>query len=263
MSWARRGLVVLAFAMMIAGVALLVTQESELFLILSVAGFALVLVAVPSLPREAEQDEPAPEDEATERAATPAAAGGRTGTVTVLARTDGADEIAPEPGGPPPGADEPVTDPGEPPLGAGEVPAPVPDAPQADAAGQPLPEAAQAAGADAGAAPDRMASPSSEPDAPIAATDPETGVVAGSATSAPATAPSPAPDADIAGDEPEPAVASVPGPPPYVAESSPTPVPVGSSAGAHREVSPRTVAAAGAASVAAGAALWIIRRVRR
>jgi hypothetical protein len=242
-SWARRGLVVLAFAMMIAGVALLVTQESELFLILSVAGFALVLVAVPSLPREAEQDEPAPEDEATERAATPAAAGGRTGTVTVLARSDGA---------------------------------------------------AQAAGADAGAAPDRMASPSSEPDAPIAATDPETDVVAGSATSAPATAPSPAPaapaepegpserqpdplehaapvapeaipapDADIAGDEPEPAVASVPGPPPYVAESSPTPVPAGSSAGAHREVSPRTVAAAGAASVAAGAALWIIRRVRR
>ena len=54
MSWTRRLLVTCAFALMLVGVALMIIQEDELFLALSLAGFALVLVAVPSLPREAE-----------------------------------------------------------------------------------------------------------------------------------------------------------------------------------------------------------------
>jgi outer membrane biosynthesis protein TonB len=53
-SWTRRLLVTCAFALMIVGVALMIIQEDELFLALSLAGFALVLAAVPSLPREAE-----------------------------------------------------------------------------------------------------------------------------------------------------------------------------------------------------------------
>lgn len=57
MSWTRRFLVLVAFALMLAGVALMVTQKEELYLGLSVAGFALVLAAVPGLPREPVGDE--------------------------------------------------------------------------------------------------------------------------------------------------------------------------------------------------------------
>ena len=52
MSWTRRILVLLAFALMVGGVALMITQREELYLAASMAGFVLMLAAVPSLPRQ-------------------------------------------------------------------------------------------------------------------------------------------------------------------------------------------------------------------
>jgi outer membrane biosynthesis protein TonB len=149
-SWTRRLLVTCAFALMIAGVALMVTQEDELFLALSLAGFALVLVAVPSLPREAERVEqgPAaaapPAPEATPRRAEPEAAPAEAEPVAPSEAVAPAEPVAPS-GPEPVAAEAAVPEPTEPAVPTAPI-APEPAEPPAGRGGEPVSAPAAAAG---------------------------------------------------------------------------------------------------------------------
>lgn len=243
MSWTRRVLVMLAFVLMVGGVALMVTQREELYLAASAAGFALVLAAVPSLPRQRATDaEAAGEDEvagAVADAPTPrrkgsgsgqdgAALGTRewTGNVTVLPRPAG-EPAASERGAP--------AEPGEAAASGHDAPS-EPGQAATPEHGGPV-EAGQAAtpehGASAEAEGERAAGPLPRAPARDAGEQP------------PAAAPPRAADAPPA------AAASE--------QARPSPSTPGSRASA-ADVSPRGLAIAGAA---AGAMLWLWRRARR
>lgn len=140
MSWTRRVLVTCAFALMLAGVVLMVTQKEELFLALSVVGFALVLVAVPSLPKEAAGEDRAPGVAPPPRTEPPAAVTEPPGTeaVTVPASDEtepGGREAEPEPVAPA-GPRAEVPPPGGA-AGAGTVAAQPPPPPGAAASAAP------------------------------------------------------------------------------------------------------------------------------
>lgn len=145
MSWTRRLLVACAFALMLAGVALMVIEEDELFLALSLGGFVLVLVAVPSLPHDEETEEPgaraaesgpaelmpAPQEaEPPERAAPAPAA------VTAAPDPTASGPAVPEPDAPDPAPPEPIA----PEPAAPEPIAPEPAAPEPIAPGRAAPE---------------------------------------------------------------------------------------------------------------------------
>lgn len=177
MSWTRRILILVAFAVMLGGVALMVTQQDELWLALSLAGFVLVLAAVPSLQRE----RAATEDRAEETEAEAEAAGEelaaprqRTGNVMLLpredAQADGRDgEGVPAVAGEEPGGVE------------GGDPA-TREHPALAAAGEAVPSEG-AAPSDASAAPG---------DEPVDAADPEAGTAAPAPRFAPSQQPRPA-----------------------------------------------------------------------
>jgi len=128
-SSARRLIVLLGFTLMVAGVLLLVTQEEEIFVALSVLGFVVVVAAVPRLKRERSEagDEPATGIQPT------------TGNVTVVpseptlehpAAADpetSREEHEPEPAPPPPAALEPA--PPAPPVPTATPPEPEERAP--------------------------------------------------------------------------------------------------------------------------------------
>lgn len=141
----------------------MVTLENELFLSLTVLGFALVLAAVPSLPREpveaSDSDPPGPPDGADappagEEEAVVVTTPRRTGNVRVLTRGDeqATDEHAaveaPPSGDQPPGASQPAAVPGsadpEPPTPGSAKPAHPPGPAPREHRAEPPPSGASA-----------------------------------------------------------------------------------------------------------------------
>ena len=136
MSSARRLIVLLGFTLMVAGVLLLVTQEEEIFVALSVLGFVVVVAAVPRLRRERSEagDEPATGVQPGAGAEPATGIQPTTGNVTVVpseptlehpAAADpetSREEHEPEPAPPPPAALEPA--PPAPPVPTATAPEP-------------------------------------------------------------------------------------------------------------------------------------------